>query len=508
MLLLLLAPGARAQDPAEFPREKVEAVLSVALGAVLERHIEREAPARLALWSLRGLEVLEPLLRPELRGGDTLVLAAGSPEQALASRALPALPPAAAPEAAAPPLAALLAAMFEAAWRASPQLRRAGPERMLRSAFEELFDRLDPYSRYLTPEEARAARLQRVGQADLGLRLGAGRGGRGVVVAALSPDGAAAGAGVRLGDRVLAVDGVPVSPRDLGFAATLLEGPADTEVELRVERDGRRRAVLLRRLLAPPASVRSEARDGVLWLRVAAFAGSTDGQVADALLAGLAPAGAATRGVVLDLRGNRGGLLSEAVAVASAFLPGGTVARTTGRHSDAARVWEASGPDLARGLPVVVLVDGRSASAAEIVAAALGGRGRAVVVGSATTGKGLIQAVVPLPNGGELLVTWSQVLGPGGWPIQGVGVLPAVCTSFGAEALAEELARLRRGEAPGGAGAVRLRALRPPPPSLPVAEIAALRATCPSAEGRDAADGAAAQTLLDAPEAYAAALLP
>jgi carboxyl-terminal processing protease len=153
----------------------------------------------------------------------------------------------------------------------------------------------------------------------------------------------------------------------------------------------------------------------------------------------------------------------------------------------------------------MVLVDGRSASAAEIVAAALGERGRAVVVGSATTGKGLIQAVVPLPNGGELLVTWSQVLGPGGWPIQGVGVLPAVCTSLGAEALAEDLARLRRGEAPGGAAVARLRALRPPPSSA--AEIADLRASCPPAEGRDA-DWAVARALLDAPHAYAAALIP
>ncbi len=507
----MAAPGfVRAHEAADFPRERVEAVLAAALGAVLERHIERAAPASLGLWSLRGLEVLEPLLRPELRGGDTLVLAAaeapGRPP--LAFRALPALPPAAAPEAAAPALAAALAALFESAWRASPPLRQAGPERMLRSAFEELFDRLDPYTRYLTPEEARAARLRRVGQTDLGLRLGAGRaqgrgGNRDVVVAALSPEGPAAGAGVRPGDRVVAVDGVPVSARDLGFAAALLEGPADTEVELTLERSGRRRAVLLRRVLAPPVAVRSEARDGVLHLRVEAFAGNVDNQLASALVSGAA----AARGVVLDLRGNRGGLLSEAVAAASAFLPGGTVARTAGRHPDAARLWEATGPDLAGGLPLVVLVDGRSASAAEIVAAALGERGRAVVVGSATTGKGLIQAVVPLPNGGELLVTWSQVLGPRGWPIQGVGVLPAVCTSLGAEALAEELARLRRGERPAGADAARLRALRPPPSPLTTAEITALRASCPPAEGRDA-DWVAARALLDAPNAYAAALMP
>jgi C-terminal peptidase prc len=250
--------------------------------------------------------------------------------------------------------------------------------------------------------------------------------------------------------------------------------------------------------------VRADARDGVLWLRVEAFTDSTDDLLAHALLAG---AGAA-RGVVLDLRGNRGGLLSQAVAVASAFLPGGTVALTVGRHPDAGRVWQSNGPDLAGGLPVVVLVDGRSASAAEIVAAALRDRGRAVVVGSATTGKGFIQAVVPLPNGGELLVTWSQVLGPAGWPIQGVGVLPAVCTSLGAEMLAEDLARLRREEPPAaGAAAVRPRASRPPPPSAPLspADIAALRASCPPAEGRDA-DLAVARALLDAPSAYAAAL--
>lgn len=511
LLLLLAAPvGARAQEGDEFPRERVEAVLSVALGAVLERHIERAAPASVALWSLRGLEVLEPLLRAELRGGDTLVLGAGPPDRPLAQRVLPPLPPAAPAAAAAPPLAAALAALFEAAWRASPPLRRAGPERMLRGAFEEVFDRLDPYSRYLTPEEALAARIRRVGQAGLGLRLGAGRGGREVVVAALSPDGPAAVAGARLGDRVLAVDGVPVSPRDLGFAARLLEGPAGTEVELRTERGGRRRAVLLQRSVEAPASVRPEARDGALWLRIEAFTESTDGQLTGALVAGLGP-GTANRGVVLDLRGNRGGLLSQAVAVASAFLSGGTVAWTAGRHPDAVRNWQADGPDLAGGLPVVVLVDGRSASAAEIVAAALGERGRAVVVGSNTTGKGLIQAVVPLPNGGELLVTWSQVLGPRGWPIQGLGVSPAVCTSLGAEALAEELARLRRGEAAGGAALARLRARRapPPPPSppMPVAEIAAFRASCPPAEGRDT-DRAVARALLDAPDAYAAALLP
>lgn len=481
-------------------------MLATALGAVLERHLERPSVPDLALWSLRGLEVLEPQLRPELRGS-AVVLSTGD-DRPLAARPLPESVPGGAPEAAAPALAHLLAELFEASWRASPPLRLAGPERMLSSAFEEMFDHLDPYSRYLTPAEALAARIRRVGQAGLGLELGAGgRGNRAVVVAALDLGRPAAAAGVQRGDRVVAVDGVPVSARDIGFAASLLEGPADTEVELRLERNRRRRSVLLRRRVAPIPSVRSEARDGVLWVRIEAFTDSTDGRLADAVLAA---AGSGTaRGLVLDLRGNRGGLLSQAVSVASAFLAGGTVAWTAGRHPDAARVWEASGPDLAEGRPLVVLVDGRTASAAEIVAAALGERGRAVVVGSATTGKGLIQAVVPLPNGGELLVTWSQVIGPGGWPLQGLGVLPAVCTSVGADALADDAARLRRGEPPNARPIARLLALRPPPPQapLPFGGIAGLRATCPPGEGKDA-DAAVARLLLDVPAGYAAALVP
>ena len=142
----------------------------MALGAVLERHLERAAPADLGLWTLRGLEVMEPLLKAELRVRHPAAQCRG--------------PAARGPAAAAggqprrgrrrQPLALGLAALFEAAWQASPELRRAGAERMLRSGFEELFNHLDPYSRYLTPEEAQGARARRIGQVGLGLRLAAG----------------------------------------------------------------------------------------------------------------------------------------------------------------------------------------------------------------------------------------------------------------------------------------------------------------------------------------------
>jgi carboxyl-terminal processing protease len=466
------------------------------MGAVLERHLERATPAELGLWSMRGLEVLEPQFRTELQSG-TLLLS--MPDRLVSARPMPAFPATGPPELAAMPLAVALSGMFDGAWRASPAIRRAGPERMLRSAFEELFNHLDPYSRYMTPQEAAAARARRVGQAGLGLRLAAGRG-REVRIATITPDSPAARARLRTGDRVLEVDGTPISARDLAAAAALLEGPAGTEVQLRIERGKRRFNVLLLRTTLAPETLHVQRRDEILWLRLDGFSNASDLRLTEVLTETFRAG--APRGVVLDLRGNRGGLLGQAVAIASAFLAEGIVALTSGRHPDAARSYVASGPDLAHGMPLVVLVDGRTASAAEIVAAALADRGRGVVVGSATTGKGLIQVVVPLPNGGDLLVTWSRVLAPRGWPIQALGVLPAVCTSLGAEATAAALARLRQGEAPMERVLARLRAARAP---VPASEVAALRDACPPAEGRQA-DLVVAQTLIEQPEAYRAAL--
>jgi carboxyl-terminal processing protease len=474
----------------------VQAVLATALGAVLERHLDLASPAQLGLWSLRGLEVLEPALQSELQSG-TLLLSA--PDRLLSARPMPGLAAQGPPEAAALPLAVALSGMFDAAWRASPAIRRAGTERMLRSAFEELFNHLDPYSRYMTPEEAAAARARRIGQTRLGMRLAAGRG-KAVVVATIRPDSPAAEAGLRVGDRVLEADGVPLSAQDLAGAAALLEGPAGTEVALRIERGKRRFNVLLLRSTVPPETLHTQRRDEILWLQLDGFSNATDVRLTEALLEAFR--GNVPRGVVLDLRGNRGGLLGQAVAVASAFLAEGVVVLTSGRHPDAARTYVSAGPDLARGVPLVVLVDGRTASAAEIVAAALSDRGRGVVVGSATTGKGLIQAVVPLPNGGDLLVTWSRVLAPRGWPIQGLGVLPAACTSLGTDATAAALARLRQGDPPMARPLARLRAARAP---VPGSEVTALRNTCPPAEGRPG-DLGVARTLIEQADAYGTAL--
>jgi carboxyl-terminal processing protease len=268
-------------------------------------------------------------------------------------------------------------------------------------------------------------------------------------------------------------------------------------------RDNRSRTSELVRAVVPPETVFPQRIGETLMIQVTAFNRSTDlhlDRVIDQAFAAARP----PEGIVLDLRGNRGGLLRQAVAAADSLLPAGVVAMTAGRDPEATRVWQSSPGDVVEQVPVVVLVDGRSASAAEILAAALGDRGRGVVVGSSTLGKGLVQTITPLPDGGELFVTWSRVLAPRGWPIQGLGVLPQVCTSLGHETLSWQMAELAQGRQPMARALEASRAARAP---LQPMQILAIRNNCPAAEGRDV-DLETARALIRDPAAYAAALLP
>jgi len=172
--------------------------------------------------------------------------------------------------------------------------------------------------------------------------------------------------------------------------------------------------------------------------------------------------------------------LRQAAQTADLVLGGGVVAITEGRDPVASTTWQARPDDISGGLPIIVLVDGRTASAAEILAAALQDHGRAVLVGSATLGKGLVQTVLGLPDGGELFVTWSRVLAPAGYPLQSLGVLPQICTSLGSEALASQLAALAHGRLEMLPALLRHDATRP---STPPSEILQIRASCPAAEG-------------------------
>jgi carboxyl-terminal processing protease len=376
---------------------------------------------------------------------------------------------------------------------ASTQLRRAGPDAVLAAGFDEVFVRLDPYSRYVPAAEAADARRDRVGQSDLGLRIGPARRGR-IAVTQVRAGGPAARAGVLVGDHIVSIDGVPITAADAALAALLLEGPPETEAVLRLRREGRGVTVRIGRERQALTGILAERHgDGVLVLRLPRFVAGSAAEVEAALRGSRVP------GVILDLRGNRGGLLSEALAVADLFLETHRIAAAEGRHPDATRVWDAGGPDLLSGRPVVVLVDGRTASAAEVLAGALADSGRGAVVGSVTRGKGLIQVVIPLPGGGELQVSWSRLRAPGGAPIEGVGIVPALCTARGEAEARDHLAALLRGEAP------MREALAARAAARPEAAARVARELCPPSESR-MWDDAAALALLQSGAAYRAAL--
>lgn len=494
LLLLLLIVPAHAQPAANggFDPALVANVYSVALAFMQPRTLDPVPVPTLAVWGLRGLTALDPNLTAEQRDG---MLVLSGRNGVLVEQPVP---PGAAPDA----WAAAAVRLSEAAFIASAPVQRAGTRGIIQSFFDELFNHLDPYSRYVAPREAAEDRAGRNGTAGLGITL-AQRGGIILVRAAVS-DGPAAIAGVHPGDIVLAVDGQPVRGKDAATVAGLIAGPEGTTLLLSWRgRDGKPRSAELERAMVPPETVFADRVAEVLLLRITGFNRSTAAHMAEALQEGMA-ADHPPSGIILDLRGNRGGLLREAVESADALLPAGLVAYTAGRDPDANHVWRSDTGELAPGVPVVVVVDGRTASAAEILAAALADRGRAVAVGSTTLGKGLVQTIAPLPDGGELFVTWSRVLAPRGWPLQGLGVLPQVCTSLGEAALQRQLTALAEGAQPMQHDIEAARTARPP---LSPTQILAIRSACPAAEGRDA-DLATARALIDNPAAYAAALLP
>ncbi|MGD0102774.1 MAG: S41 family peptidase [Rhodopila sp.] len=494
LLVLIVIGRAQSETPAGggLDLERLTAVYSDALTFIAPRILEPVPVSQLTLWGLQGLTVLDPAMRVvvqdtrlQLFRQDQIVLDVPAPkDEAPASWAQAA------------------AALTAASLPVSMPVRRAGQQGVVQGFFDEMFGRLDPYSRYVPPVEAGEDRARRAGRAGVGLALG--QRGALIEVSSVIRDSPAAIVGVRPGDILAAVDGQRTQDQDLLTITALLSGAEGSVVTLTWRgRDGRTRDAQLVRALVPPETVFAQRFADVLVLRITSFSNSTASHLALSVQDALAEPHRVD-GIVLDLRDNRGGLLRQAVTAADAFLPGGVVATTVGRDPDSMNVWHSTEGELAENVPLIILVDGRTASSAEILAAALADRGRAVVLGSETVGKGMVQTIDPLPDGGELFVTWSQTIAPLGWPIEGVGVLPQVCTSLGPEALNRQLAALSTGFQPMAAAVRRSRAARIQVPALEVLEI---RAPCPASEGR-AADLEAARRLIANPVAYAAALLP
>jgi carboxyl-terminal processing protease len=286
----------------------------------------------------------------------------------------------------------------------------------------------DPYSHYLTPKEADALGEEVSGHFE-GVGMNVEQDRRGLKVLRVFDGSPAAGAGIRRGDFILGVNGRSIAGVNSEIATSKIKGPAGTSVELQVftpgEDSDRTVKVKRERIEVPVARGRLVERDGHR-IGVAELLGFSSG--AHGLLKQQIERlrGRGAEAVVLDLRGNGGGLLDEAVLVSSLFIEDGKIVSVRGRHR-AERTHDAEGDAiLPEDVPVVVLVDGGSASASEIVTGALRDRDRATVVGTYTFGKGLVQELQDLSNGGVLDLTVANYYLPDGETISTKGIKPQV----------------------------------------------------------------------------------
>jgi len=300
-------------------------------------------------------------------------------------------------------------------------IRKVDRDRLVNKSVDGAVKSLgDRFSHYFDPRSYRHFKETTEGAfSGVGINVTGHR--RGLHVVEVIPNSPAQRAGLRRGDLVVAVGKRTIAGRSSQFASGLIRGKPGTSVTLTVLHRGRRRAVPLTRarVTVPSVDVAYRRVDGrkVAVVELTSFTervAELAKHVVDRALA------AGAKGVILDLRGNGGGLLGEAVGVSSIFIPEGPIVSTSGR-SRGRRTYQASGRAIPSRIPLVVVVDGGTASAAEIVAGAMKDRKRGAVVGVKTFGKGVFQEVRPLPNGGALDLTVGQYFTPSGRSPGGAG---------------------------------------------------------------------------------------
>ena len=329
-------------------------------------------------------------------------------------------------------------------------------EALVERAISGILRGLDPHSAYLEVDEVAVMREEDEGHfGGIGVEIGfvAGH----ITVIAPIAGTPAAAAGLRAGDAIIEVDGRSLQGRTVRDAVADLRGAPGTDLTLRIRRAGEPAPwdVELVREAIPIRTVRSHLIEpGYGYMRISEFQRQTPADVHAALDELAAEAGTTLDGLVLDLRDNPGGILGAAVDVADAFLGQGLIVYTEGREPTSEGRFEASGEDLLAGAPLAVLINGRSASASEVVAGALQHHGRAVLFGTPSYGKGSVQIVLPLANRRALKLTTAHYYTPSGNSIAESGVQPDVAVPFPEDAtraeydrrlLAEALRELKRG---------------------------------------------------------------
>jgi carboxyl-terminal processing protease len=321
----------------------------------------------------------------------------------------------------------------------SSYVEEVSEKELIESAINGMLSHLDPHSSYLPPEDFDDMRVQTKGEfGGLGIEVTQEEG----FVKVVAPiEGTPADrAGIQPGDLITHVDGESVLGLTLNEAVDLMRGPVGSEITITVAREAEEPFdVKITRETITIAAVRSRLEDGVVVLRVTTFNEQTFPNLEEQLKEQVEAAGGMEKvtGFVIDLRNNPGGLLNQAISVTDAFLESGEIVSTRGRDPRDSERYNATPGDLAEGKPVVVVINGGSASASEIVAGALKDHRRAVIVGEQSFGKGSVQTIMPVQGEGAMRLTTARYYTPSGRSIQALGVAPDIIVE---QPLPEEVA--------------------------------------------------------------------
>ena len=297
---------------------------------------------------------------------------------------------------------------------------------LIEAAITGMLTSLDPHSSFLNTENFSDMKEQTKGRfGGLGVEITMEQG----MVKVVSPidDTPAARAGLQPEDFLIAVDEESIIGMQLSEAVDRLRGKVGSKVKIKVQRGQTEPFdVTIVRDFIKIRSVRSEIFDGIGYVRITTFSEQTTPGLMEAVDDFFKTEGDSLKGIVLDLRNNPGGLLTEAVTVSDAFLEEGEIVSTRGRNSgDGSHIYAKPG-DIARGLPMVVLINSGSASASEIVAGALKDHGRAIILGTRSFGKGSVQSVIPISNSSAIRLTTARYYTPSGISIQSRGIVPDI----------------------------------------------------------------------------------
>ncbi len=300
-------------------------------------------------------------------------------------------------------------------------------EDLIEAAITGMLTSLDPHSSYLSPKNFRDMQVQTKGEfGGLGIEVTMENG----YVKVVSPidDTPAHRAGLQPGDLITHLDNEPVQGLNLSEAVEKMRGPVGSDLTLTVRRDGREPfEVKVTRAVIKIQSVRSRlVGDDIAYVRITSFSEQTASGMERALARLREESGEKLKGLVLDLRNNPGGLLDQSVKVSDAFLNQGEIVSTRSRKPEEGQRFNAKPGDIADGLPIVVLLNGGSASASEIVAGALQDHRRAIVMGTRSFGKGSVQTIIPLSGHGAIRLTTARYYTPSGTSIQAKGIEPDI----------------------------------------------------------------------------------